>query len=221
MSIESFIQSSYRTKAQLLNPVNKKDVIRYDLALSVLEAHKGKKINILTLPSVWWNFEKLLIYLNEQYNLGVKIYFTACERENSLFPLVTDNMPRSKGVGIGIAWSFKKKLHFSSTDVAVVYNEDIFDYCKDNPTEKFDFVWLDLMCNINSMIYRLDDVKHITKRKSDLVVTFCRGRDGIETGMHNKIVTDKFNEIGYSFVDVTAYTDTYPMSQIRVKKIKN
>ena len=213
--IESFVRNSHRSRIELLNPLNRKDQIRYDLAIEVLEQFKGKKINILTLPSAWWNFEKSLIYLNQKFSFGVDFQFFACEKDKFLYYDVVSNMPRTFGSNLNICDAC------SSTDIAEVSNKDIFECIhSDYKGVRFDFIWLDLMCTVGTirghMVRPLPDIAPIG---SELIVTYLRARDRFKD--RNKVIADCFLSSGYDIDNVVAYTDTTPMSQVKFIKKRN
>lgn len=213
MSLEVFVERSYRTETELLNPVGPKDTARYELALNLLHKYKGRKINILTLPSVWWNFEKLLFSLNREEEFNVDITIVSCEKEHALFDCTAQRIPHTgldrAYVQPTIAW----------TNHITLFKDDIFNVMWNYQLKKkkFDFIWLDLMCTSKTLANSLSmGIPDVLKVRGELVVTFLRARDDIED--RTAYIESIFNDNGYKMKDSFLYNDISPMTQLTFVK---
>ena len=219
--VGDFIKKTHRTKEQLLNPESHKDKLRYEIAKRWLTGSKGKQIEILTLPSVWWNFEKLLTYLNKREELGVDIYFTGCEYDTDVYLLAADRLPRTLGRPLKQYYISSANIALTVSDIASLYNQNIFDYMKERPhmTIKFDYIWLDLMCVVHTMLDRLGSLSNVPKSGSEVVITYQMGRESKPIkGSREKMIRNKLEPLGFEYISLDTYKDGTPMGQVTFKR---
>lgn len=208
------------TKRNNINEIiNNKDKIRSNLVNEVVEEYKDEsKINILTLPSAIWNFERML--LNKFINLDKCpfVRITACERDRKLFSAAAMAIPARNS---GLRYFYKEKYDCDvvTSKTARLYCTDIFNYVE-NTTNTFDFIWLDLISPLNVFIKKLIFIDKCTKSGSIFCITFLKARDAKKySGQRQVIVTNILQSIGFEFLEEIQYFDTSPMIQLKYKKL--
>ena len=198
-----------------------KDVLREELVDLFIESFRnmqGKTINVLTLPSAWWNFEKLLVRKIREYKENMFFYTTGCEKEPHIFKIAAANMPRTDGTGLKYDFSDRYQAQRLSSSVSTLYYMDIFDYIRDT-NMVFDFIWLDLMTSLKYFDTKLHYLERCTKSNSLVSITFIKGRDGQKyVGKRKIIVVNMMSSIGFELILEADYFDTSPMIQLTFKR---
>ena len=223
------MSSDYTTKfvrkiAGRENPImfkkTNKDILReelVDLCIESFKHRKGQKIDLLTLPSAWWNFEKILVKKLRESKESLFFYTTACEKNPKVFKLAASNMPRTDR---SLKYDFSEKYQAQrlASNVSTLYYTDIFDYIRET-NMTFDFVWLDLMTSLNHFDTKLHYLERCTKKDSLVSITFIKGRDGQKyVGKRKIIVVKMMASIGFDLILEADYYDTSPMIQLTFKR---
>lgn len=216
-----FVKSIYNRDNPIMFKKTNKDVLREELVELCIDFFKNKafkdKIDILTLPSAWWNFEKLMVKSIKDRNINFFFYTTACEKNLKIFKVACANMPRTNK---GIKYQFSERLQAErlSSSVASLYYMDVFDYLK-YTNIKFDFIWLDLMTSLKYFDTKLHYIDRGTIKNSIVSITFIKGRDAKKyVGKRKIIVVKMMANIGFELILEAEYYDTSPMIQLTFKK---
>lgn len=211
---------SGREKSINFNKTNK-DVLREQLVDMVISefSKKAKKeqLQFLTLPSAWWNFEKLLVKRIREENINFPFYTIGCEKESKIFRVACTNMPRTYS-GFKYVRSRRHDAEKLRSGVASLYYMDIFDYIR-NTDNVFDFIWLDLMTSLKFFDTKVHHLDNCTRKGSLVSITFLNGRDGKKyIGKRKVILSRLMKDIDFELIQEDDYYDTSPMIQLTFKK---
>ena len=170
--------------------------------------------NILTLPSIYWKFEKMLF----NHIKDKKINIHSFEYDYKLFCVASLKIPMSRYSHI------KQKisdLNYCKISVKWCDNNlhlhhcNVFEYLKLTEIE-FDFMWIDL---VSPLDFIKDDIKYIHDRLSDkgtCILSFLKGRERIVIENRISFVADILTDM--EIIESFEYKDTVTMINIVLKK---
>lgn len=190
-----------------------KDKSRYKLITLILSQFTGT-ITTLTLPSMWWAFENLLV--EEADGMPVTFNMVGCENNKLIF---NGSYKYSPGQTLNQHYDEYYDTHTYTTDIASMLYINVFDYMKQT-RRTFDFIWLDLMSSIKGFMDKLTYLRGCTHKNSLVTVTFVKGRDGAKfIGKRKRIVSDIMLGLGFELIMDEEYRDTAPMIQLTFQRI--
>lgn len=185
---------------------------------------RTKKIKMLSLPGVTWDFERLLrrrLALNEKFR--IKVAVTGCEMDYKVFRLSASNMPGKNKLQPYFSDNLGSYVVTNTKDMVYLLNADIFDVlAKENDKGvKYDCVWLDTTHTVISVGKKLRDFNERLSEESILIFTVLKGRE------HVRLETDRVDYLsnivspfGFNLARQFEYFDTCPMLHLIYTKTK-
>ena len=85
--------------------------------------------------------------------------------------------------------------------------------------QRFDFIWLDTMNTISTIISKSIDFKSITTHNSIVAISFINGRDKlIKNGVGEAKLISMLETQGFTLIDNEKYYDTSSMIHLTFKR---
>ena len=163
-----------------------KENIRHLTSSTLCEYFMGhglKRVRFLTLPGVWWHFEKKV---SERFR-GIHTNFTGCEINRKFFKLSVLKMPRSNK-NIKVKWSDDLECELVTNGRnCIFFNSDIFNVIE-KIEKRYECIWLDLTSPVSEeLIKKIRLVEsRLNERVASLVLTVLGAREG-DFATHDKI----------------------------------
>lgn len=182
----------------------------------------AKKIRLLSLPGVTWDFERSLRN-RMSANRGqhrrherIKVSITGCESDYKLFRLSATRMPGHNQDTLKTFFSDNLGHYVvqNTHHMAYLLNADIFDVVnmKNDKGLKYDCIWFDTTNTVISITRKLGDISHIVSENSILIFTLLKGREHIRLGTdRTSYLTNYVSDMGYTLAHEIPYYDTCPM----------
>jgi len=181
-----------------------------EMCLSVISLSS----NILTLPSIYWEFERLL--LPHIKNMELNIY--SFEYDWKLFCVSCLQIPKSRSSSIKQIMNDLNHQEISvnyHNNTISLHHVDVFDYLRHCDTQ-FDFMWIDLISPVDHI---KDDISFIADKLSDrgvCVLSFLKGREREKISDRIEYVKNILTDM--EIINSFEYTDTITMINIVLKK---
>lgn len=192
--------------------VRNKNRIRSKLITSVLSLPQ-EYVKLLTLPSAYWTFEHALGYESTHKEYEV----IGCEINTKVFNRAKYTIPQAtKDPTIRPHY----RLGCDTVNVAnhQLLNIDIYEYMM-KAEQRFDFIWLDTMNTISTIISKSIDFKSITTHNSIVAISFINGRDKlIKNGVGEAKLISMLETQGFTLIDNEKYYDTSSMIHLTFKR---
>lgn len=170
--------------------------------------------NILTLPSIAWEFEKMLLK-----RISTKsVHIHSFEYNYKLFSLASIVIPRSRCSSITqtttkLNYCKISAKHFYNT--ISIHNTDVFDFLQ-HTKKTFDFMWIDLTSPIDHVRFGINTLNSTLSDNGVCILSFLKGRERIKIKDRVQFVADILTD--FDIIDSFEYTDTVCMINVILKK---
>lgn len=163
----------------------KKDIARTELITfthSYFNKHGYKKVRGLTLPGIWFMFEKELLRASWNGSRETRITYTfhCCEIDYKLFKIAAAKMPSSnKGIRANRHNNELNRSVITNGNNVCLFYADIFEFVKVTD-KKFDFIWLDITSTTASTAPKLHLFERVLNDRCVFAITLLKARDHVK-----------------------------------------
>lgn len=187
---------------------------------------KEKKVKLLTLPGLTWDFERRLkrrFGLNRRHRIRVAV--TGCENDYKVFCLAAAKIPGR--IDDKLQPYFSDNLgHYVVTNQhhqTYLLNADIFDVIKKTNDKgiKYNCVWFDTTNTVISVVNKLTNFNHALHDDCILIFTLFKGREHIKFETNRTdYLSNHLSPYGFKLSHQLEYFDTCPMIHLIYTRTK-
>jgi len=176
-----------------------------------------KKIRMISLPGVTWQFEKSLRKRLAMYwQHRIKVSLIGCESDYKVFCLSASKMPGNEQESRNPFYSDNAGFYVvqNNKNMCHLLNADIFDVLnKQNSTGlKYDIAWFDTTNTVISIRKKIQNIGSQMSHVSVLIFTVLKGREHFSEHVDRvEYLSDCISPFGYKLMRRWEYFDTCPM----------
>jgi hypothetical protein len=137
--------------------------------------HEFKRVRFLTLPGVWWHFEKKV---SERFR-GIRTHFTGCEINRKFFELSVLKMPHSNK-NVKVKWTDELECEIvTNGNNCILFHSDVFNVIE-KIERSYECIWLDLSSPISEELIRKIKLVELrlNERAASFILTVLGAREG-------------------------------------------
>lgn len=178
---------------------------------------KARKIKLLSLPGVTWDFERQLKRKAAACrDRGTKVTLTGCEMDYKVFRLSAAKIPGRVDHTLKPFFSDTAECYIvhNSKHMTYLLNADIFEVLKKRNDKGLNYncVWFDTTHTVISVARKLTDFNHLLADECVLIFTVLKGREHIKFETNRTdFLTNHLAPFGFELQHQKEYFDTCPM----------